>query len=382
MRFGVRSLAWLAACVTLGIAGCSSDEAPAQPDARAAEDTSFRDAARVTLRGYAKVGRTNYDESVRLAKLMEKAIEDLTKAPSQQLLDGARTAWRTARDAYGRAEAFRFAGGPLDEDPALLARIEQAPVDLRLLEGGPEGGGLIDMFAVNTDVTSYAIIAAARERSVPMGWHAIEAMLWDADAHTGAPRAFGDFDAREPTSKSARRGRLTAKLARILIEDLDVAANQWDAARTNSFAQRLVNGSLDRGFASALGGAASFAREEVVARKINPVLAGSAEISDASDSTRDDISANLRGIESLLVGRAGRVSEPSFVDRVRADHPERGAALLASLEGAIAAADKCPPLGGAAVDPSKRAALEATRDAQLTVAARLEEILALYGLTR
>src|SRR5688572_28975333 len=74
---------------------CGSEEGQttSAPDARAAEDAAFADAARGTLTGYAKVGRASYDESVRLAKLMEKSIEDITKGPTQERLDAARVAW-------------------------------------------------------------------------------------------------------------------------------------------------------------------------------------------------------------------------------------------------------------------------------------------------
>jgi uncharacterized iron-regulated protein len=228
---------------------------------------------------------------------------------------------------------------------------------------------------VNTDVTSYAIIAAARERRVPMGWHAIEAMLWTPG------RLPTDFAAQEPTSREARRGRLTAKLARILIEDLELVANQWDAARTNSFAQKLVGGSLDAGFKSALGGVSSFAKKEVVERKLGTVLAGAAEVSDASDSTRADVAANLLGIEGLLHAREGRVTAPSFVDLVRRDDPALADTLVKRVVDARAAVDRCPELGDVAKDPSKRASAEAARDAQVAVAAALDDVLRHYSLT-
>ncbi|MBX3219676.1 MAG: hypothetical protein KF795_04085 [Labilithrix sp.] len=375
-----------ATVVAAPTAGCGEDTpAPAAPDARAAGDAAFKEAAHATLRGWAKIGRTVHDETVRLCKLLEKAIEDFIKAPSPELLEGAKIAWRAARDAYSRAEAFRFTGGPLDEDAALAARIEVAPADVTLLEGPTlEAGGILDELMTVPDVTGDAVRDAARGKNVPLGWHAIEGMLYGAAVTSGgAPRSHTDFVSATPEERNARRGRLVAKLARILIEDLVIVANQWDADRTESFAQKLVRGSLDEGFRRALRGVADVSQKEMAERKLGGVLAGAPEVSDASDSTRADLAGNALGVEGLLFAREGRVTAPSFIELVRRDDPKLADALAASIAEARASIDRCPPvLAEVASDPGKRLAAESARDAQLALAARVGEVLHHYTLDR
>ena len=328
----------LVTAIAAPTAGCD-DDGPATPEVRAALDPTFAEAAHATMKGYAKVGRAMHEETVRLCKLMEKAIEDFIKAPSPELLANAKVAWRAARDAYSRAEAFRFTGGPLDEDATLATRVEIAPVDVTRLEGESlAAGGILDDLMRVPEVTGDAVRDAARGRDVQLGWHAIEGMLYGAAVLSGGPpRSHTDFiDDGAGSDCNARRGRLLAKLARILIEDLVLVANQWDADRTDSFAQKLVRGPLDDGFQRALHGVAEFSRKEMAERKLGGVLTGAPEVSDASDSTRADLAGNALGIEGLLFAREGRVTAPSFIDLVRRDDAELADAVVASIAEARA----------------------------------------------
>lgn len=367
--------------------GCGEDETPApvSPDTRAASDAAFAERARATVKGYAKVGRTMHDEAMRLCKLLEKAVEDFIKAPSPELLEGAKVAWRTARDAYSRAEAFRFAGGPLDTDLELAARIESSPADITLLEGEAlESGGILDELMLVPDLTGDALRDAARGKNVQLGWHAIEGMLYGAAVLAGGPaRPYTDFVNTSQEQRNARRGKLAAKLVRVLIEDFDIVANQWDADRTESFAQKLVRGPLDAAFTHALGGVAAFAREDVAAKKLGGPLAGAPEVSDASDSTRADVASNALGIEGLFFAREGRVAAPSFVELLRSDDASLADALARSIADARASVDRCPAvLAEASSDPDKREATEASRDAHLALASRIDAVLRHYALAR
>jgi putative iron-regulated protein len=387
MKLVRRSLGMVAMTLALGSFplsfGCTEDEAPpASPSARAAQDKAFADAARLTVRGYATVGRATHDEVVRLAKLLEKAVEDFIKAPSPELLAGAKSSWRAARDAYSRAEAYRFTGGPFEEDVALAARVETAPVDVTLLEGPTlEAGGILDELMNVPDVTGDAVRDAARGKNVQLGWHALEGMLYGAAVTSGGPpRPHTDFVNAGPNERNARRGKLMAKLARILIEDLDLAANQWDQDRTDSFAQKLARGSLDVAFKTALVGAADFAANEMAGRKLS-VLNGAPEISDASDSTRSDLGGNALGLEGLFFAREGRVTAPSFLDLVRRDDPALADALIAAIAASRASVERCPAvLAEATVDPQKRQAAEESRAAHLAVSARIRDVLRHYAL--
>lgn len=379
-RIATLLLIVLSVALAASSSGCSEEETTTSqsPDARAAIDAEFAEVARATLRGYAKVGRAVHDETVRLCKLLEKAIEDFIKAPSPELLADAKIAWRTARDAYSRAEAFRFTGSLLDEDAELATRIDASPADVTHLEGSTlEAGGILDGLMDVPDVTGEAVRDAARGKDVRLGWHAIEGMLYGAGVPRGEPsRPHTDFVYQDLNERNARRGRLLAKLARILIEDVELVANQWDADRTNSFAQKLVRGPLDDAFGRALRGVTTFVRREMVERKLDGALSGATEISEASGSTQADLVANALGVEGLLFAREGRVTAPSFIDLVRRDAPLLADDVASALASAKAAIDACPPaLAESVSDPAQRKTIESARDIQLTLAAQIEELV-------
>jgi putative iron-regulated protein len=320
------------------VLGCSAAEGPRAPDARAAEDAQFAQTSRDTVKGYAKVGRAVHDEAVTRAKLMEKAIEDFTKAPSPENLELAKAEWRKARDAYARALAFRFAGSPFDTDAALAKRIDDPSADYAALDA------LVLDHTALPDVTAPALLTVARERGVALGWHAIAAVLARPATDFDAVVTAGGDDAPPGAALTdgARRGKLAAKIARILIEDLDLVAFQWDAQRTNSFAQKLVNGSLDEAFRRSLGSASRAVREP---------WAG---------ATCEDLAATVKGTEALLLAREGRVTAPSFVDLVRRDD----GALADTVSAAVQDAQAAPCAAGS----------------QQALAARIDEILRHYAL--
>jgi len=365
---------------------CVNEEI-ANPDGRAKEDAAFASSARLTVESYGAVGRSLHDEAVRLTQLMEKAIEDFIKAPSPELLDNAKKAWRTARDAYSRAEALRFTGGPFEQDEALAKRVEIAPVDVTLLEGTTlEAGGILDALMSAPDVTEATVLDAVRtsgKDDIRLGWHAIEGLLYGAAVTSGGPpRPHTDFVNDGPASRNFRRGRLVSKTARILILDLEIVANQWDPERTNSFAKKTVTGSLDKAFARLIGGLSDFARKEIAERKLGGVLSGAAEISDASDSTRSDLIENTKGIETVLLANDGRVSGASFLDLLRKDDSARADRLSSAVANAKTKAEACPPLGEVSKgDAAKRAAVEQARDAQINLANALDDVREYYGVT-
>jgi hypothetical protein len=327
----------------LSAAACSADGA-VSPDARAAEDADFASVSRETVKGYTKVGRAVHDEAVTRAKLMEKAIEDFTKVPTPENQVLARAEWRKARDAYARALAFRFAGSPFDTDPSLAKRIDDPSATYPALDAL-----VVDRVAL-PDVTAPLLLTVARERSVALGWHAIAAILarpaTDFDAVTGPTG--DDVPPGAAITDGARRGRLAAKIARILIEDLDLVAFQWDAQRTDSFAQKLVKGSLDDAFRRSLGSAARAAREPW------------------SGASCADLAASVKGTEALLFAREGRVAAPSFVDLVRRDDGALADAVAGSVRDADAATTRCTG--------------DTPTDAQRALAARIDEILRHYAL--
>jgi putative iron-regulated protein len=138
------------------------------------------DAAAVVLH-YAALVRANYEDSLAGAQELQAAVKALAAAPGEQTLAGARSAWIAAREWYGQTEAFRFYGGPIDDDKGPEGRINAWPMDEAYVDAvaGKPGAGIINN---RKAALTKAALSRANERggeeNVSCGWHAIEFLLW------------------------------------------------------------------------------------------------------------------------------------------------------------------------------------------------------------
>jgi len=92
----------------------------AAPGARAASDSLS-----AALQGYARAAYAGYAEATQGVEALQGAVDSLLAHPSPASLDGARAAWLACRDPYSRTEAFRFAGGPIDDRDGPEPRIKR-----------------------------------------------------------------------------------------------------------------------------------------------------------------------------------------------------------------------------------------------------------------
>ena len=65
---------------------------------------------------YAEGVHALYTKSLSSATAMDAAIDTFLSNPTASTLEGAKRAWLIARDDYGPTEAFRFYGGPIDNE--------------------------------------------------------------------------------------------------------------------------------------------------------------------------------------------------------------------------------------------------------------------------
>jgi len=68
------------------------------------------------VKNYGALVSANYSDAVAQAKLLQTAVKALVAAPSQATHEAAKAAWVAARPAYTQTEAFRFYGGPIDNE--------------------------------------------------------------------------------------------------------------------------------------------------------------------------------------------------------------------------------------------------------------------------
>src|SRR5262245_55066538 len=74
------------------------------------------DPRRPVVATYAQLVLATYDDALRGARELDRSIDEFLAKPTQRGLELARDRWREARVPYGRTEAFRFYGGPIDHE--------------------------------------------------------------------------------------------------------------------------------------------------------------------------------------------------------------------------------------------------------------------------
>ena len=170
------------------------------------------DAAQATVDHYAAGVHAAYEASLESATELDAAIDAFLADPTDETLDAAKQAWLTARDDYGLTEAFRFYGGPIDnETDGPEGLINAWPLDeayIDYVEGDATAG-------VVNDPDTYPTIDAevltslneqGGEANISTGWHAIEFLLWGQDLSTDGPgeRPVTDYTTADNADRRAR----------------------------------------------------------------------------------------------------------------------------------------------------------------------------------
>jgi putative iron-regulated protein len=300
--------------------------------------------ANPVLNHYASLVYANYEDTLNSAKALQQAIDAFLAHPSAGTQQAAQQAWRAAREFYGQTEAFRFYGGPIDDDKGPEGRINAWPMDESFVDGvqGNPNAGLINDrgFAITKETLS-GQNERGGEENIATGYHAIEFLLWGQDFNDHGPgnRVWTDFvDGKAPNAD--RRRQYLKVVTELLVDDLTTLTKAWRPGSRLNYRARFVEGgeeSLRKMFV-ALG---SLSRGELAGERLEVALNSQDqedEHSCFSDNTHRDAVLNATGIENVWLGRYKRadgsvMQGPSLKDMVAA----KDAALAAKTSQQIAA---------------------------------------------
>ncbi|MCU0761961.1 MAG: iron-regulated protein [Hydrogenophaga sp.] len=322
---------------------------------------------------YATLVHANYSDTLSSAKAMHDAIKAFTAAPSQANLDAARKAWLVAREFYGQTEAFRFYGGPIDDDKGPEGQLNAWPMDESYVDyvEGKKTAGLINNRKVA--ITKKSLAAQNEkggEENVATGWHAIEFLLWGQDLSETGPgnRGFEDFvDGKAPNAD--RRRQYLNVVTELLIDDLNFLVKAWAPGAKNNYRAKFEKGgneSLRKMFVS-LG---SLSRGELAGERLEVALSSQDqedEHSCFSDNTHRDAVTNAKGIENVWLGRYVRadgstLQGPSLRELVAAKDAALAEKTTQQMRSSVQAAEAIPAPFDRAILPGNpgRAKIEAT----------------------
>jgi len=306
-------------------------------------------AARVVAH-YGVLVHAGYEDSLNGALALQKAIQSFLAAPSQAGLDAARKAWLEAREFYGQTEAFRFYGGPIDDDEGPEGRINAWPMDesyVDYVEGSPDAGIVNDRKVQITKKRLADLNERDGEENVATGWHAIEFLLWGQDLSETGPgeRSFEDYvDGKRPNAD--RRRQYLKVVTELLVDDLRFLVKSWAPKQKNNYRARFERGG-NESLRKILVGLGSLSRGELAGERLEVALASQDqedEHSCFSDNTHRDAVANAKGIQNVWLGSYQRrdgtpLSGPSLRDLVAAKDAPLAERTSTQIAASVAAAE-------------------------------------------
>lgn len=314
------------ALVALLVAATIPPVAQAQPAPSAA--AAKIDAAAV-VQHYGAIVHASYADTLDAARAMQRDIAAFVKSPSADSLAAARKSWLAARELYGQTEAYRFYGGPIDDDRGPEGRLNAWPMDEAYVDGvqGKPTSGIINNRKQPLTKSALAQLnERGGEENIATGWHAIEFMLWGQDLSDKGPgdRSFNDFVDGKASNADRRRQYLTL-VTEMLIDDLGTLVKAWAPDRKDNYRARFARDG-NESLRKMLVGLGSLSRGELAGERLEVALASQDqedEHSCFSDNTHRDAVANARGIQNVWLGQWRRpdgtvLQGPSLRDLVAA----------------------------------------------------------------
>ena len=343
---------------------------------------------------HATLVHASYSDTLAAAQDMQTAIATFLKAPSAEGLDKARQAWREARGFYGQTEAFRFYGGPIDDENGPEGQINAWPLDeayVDYVEGKPKAG-LVNNTKVR--ITKAALVKANErggEENISAGWHAIEFLLWGQDlSETGAGnRSFEDYLVGKGTNAD-RRGQYLTVATQLLVDDLSGLVKAWTPGAKNYRAQFEKGGK--ESVRKMIVGLGSLSRGELSGERMEVALNSQDqedEHSCFSDNTHRDVVTNAKGIQNVWLGqyrqRDGKaLTGPGLRDLVAVKDVALADKTTAQINASVTGAEAIPaPFDQAIAKGSAgRPAIEKTVASLVAQSKLLVESASAVGITK
>ncbi len=264
------------------------------------------------VRHYSAQVYATYQDALSTATEMQAAIKSLIAEPNPESLAAARKFWLTAREWYSQSEAFRFYGGPIDDEKGVEGRINSWPLDESYLDyvvGKPNAGIINDRRVAITKASIAKLNERGGEENISAGWHAIEFLLWGQDLSPSGPgdRQADDYVDGKKSNADRRRAYLQV-VTDLLIDDLTRMVNAW-APSVRNYRSNFEKGELES-VRKILVGLGSLSRGELAGERLE-VAVNTQDQEDEhscfSDNTHRDVVANALGIENVWLGRYQRL---------------------------------------------------------------------------
>lgn len=271
---------------------------------------------------YANIVYYNYLDAYNTAEALQAAVEDFVANPANTTkFQACKEAWLAARETYGTTEAFRFSGGPIDDEDGPEGLLNAWPLDeayIDYVEGNADAGIIND--PVNYPTIDQGLLESLNENggeeNISVGYHAIEFLLWGQDLTAPSEQLAGqrpntDFvDGGTAANQDRRRAYLVA-CADLLVKHLALLVEEWDPAATGNYRTTFMEMDPDQALTKILTGIGVLSKSELAGERIFTAYDNQNqedEHSCFSDNTHRDIRLNALGIQNVYTGTYERMN--------------------------------------------------------------------------
>ena len=260
---------------------------------------------------YVEIVSANYEDSYNTALTLQTTINSFVAAPTAAGLTASKNAWLAARAPYGQTEAFRFAGGPIDDADGPEGLLNAWPLDEAYVDyvSGDATSGLINNTAI--DITK-AVLEGKNEdggeKNISIGYHAIEFLLWGQDDENASLKTMGnrpytDYVVGGTAANQTRRGEYLKVCADLLVDHLKLMVDEWKTG--GAYRRTFLAFDTDVALGNILTGMGILGKSELAGERVYTALDNQDqedEHSCFSDNTHRDIILNFKGIENIYLG--------------------------------------------------------------------------------
>lgn len=303
---------------------------------------------------YADIVYASYEDAHAAAVALDAALDAFVADPSDATLRAAKDAWLGARELYGQTEAYRFAGGPIDDADGPEGLLNAWPLDEAYVDyvAGDPDAGIINRPSEFPTIDAELLVALNEqggEENVSIGYHAIEFLLWGQDLRDDGAgnRPVSDYTT---APNAERRAQYLTVASDLLVQHLGAMVEAWDPEGADTYRETFLALDADRALRNMLTGIGTLAKSELAVERMFVAVNNQDqedEQSCFSDNTHRDIITNAQGIANVWRGRYARpdgsvVEGPALADLVEDAEPEVAARVDADVADALAAVEAIP----------------------------------------
>lgn len=285
---------------------------------------------------YADIVYAGYQDTYDAAVALQAALQAFVAAPGPETHQAAKDAWLAAREPYGQTEAFRFYGGPIDDEDGPEPLLNGWPLDEAYVDyvvDAPDAG-IINNVADYPEITPALLESlneSGAEENISVGYHAIEFLLWgqDLSADGSGGRDYTDYTT---AANADRRGQYLLAAGERLVGHLGDVLTAWAPDNADNYRAAFLAQDVNTSLRDILTGLGVLSKSELSGERMFVAYDNQDqedEHSCFSDNTHRDIINNARGIYNVWTGTYTRTDGTIISGRSPAD-------LLAAVDPALA----------------------------------------------